>query len=117
MKRIVIIAGIVVVLIVVIGIVSTLTQNARNQLGRQMIQIAGTDGVVELWSDSALVARFLKVDNLVTILDPANGENRPYRFGHGVKDVNQNGTVDTGEKRVYFEIPTNATWIFYQNPE
>ena len=43
---------------------------------------------------------------------------RPYRFGYGTLDVNNNGKVDSGEKKVYFEFSDYSTsYVFYENPD
>ena len=41
---------------------------------------------------------------------------RAYRYGYGVMDENLNGQVDDGEKRVYFEVSDNATYVFFESP-
>ena len=44
-------------------------------------------------------------------------EPRPYRFGYGYLDENQNYKVDPGEKKLYFEISDYSTnYVFYENP-
>lgn len=44
-------------------------------------------------------------------------EARPYRYGYGVLDLNENYAVDPGEKKVYFEISDYSTsYVFYENP-
>src|SRR5258706_566380 len=65
--------------------------------------------------------RVLKVaDNkLTTSLGTAHGSDlpRPYRYGYGYLDENQNYVVDPGEKKLYFEISDFATnYVFYENP-
>jgi hypothetical protein len=40
---------------------------------------------------------------------------RPYRYGYGIDDVNLDGNVDPGEKKVYFEFSDYSTsYIFYE---
>ncbi|MFT7513201.1 MAG: hypothetical protein ACI9QL_002410, partial [Candidatus Omnitrophota bacterium] len=47
-----------------------------------------------------------------------DGKPRPYRFGYGVMDTNQNLKVDDDEKKVYFEFSDYSTsYIFYENAE
>ena len=42
---------------------------------------------------------------------------RPYRFGYGYLDKNQNYQVDSGEKKVYFEFSDYSTnYLFYESP-
>ena len=92
------------------------TQERQNQIKREIQNWTGTDGVMEVYAGSQLVRRFLKVDKLSTALGTDDGSPREYRFGYGVLDENLNGTVDTGEKRVYFEVGGFSTYVFFENP-
>ena len=43
---------------------------------------------------------------------------RPYRYGYGVLDRNQNYRRDAGERKVYFEFSDYSTaYVFYENPQ
>jgi len=64
-----------------------------------------------------LVRRFLKIDKLITALGTTDHAPRQYRFGYGVLDANLNMTIDADEKRVYFEVSENATYVFFENPK
>ena len=52
-----------------------------------------------------------------TAMGTSDGSARSYRYGYGVIDLNLNGKVDPGERRVYFEISDYSTsYIFYEAP-
>ncbi len=64
-----------------------------------------------------LVKRFIKIDKLSTAEATQGNNPRTYRYGYGVLDANQNLKVDSGEKKLYFEISDySTTYIFYDNP-
>lgn len=93
------------------------TQEQQNQFRRDIQNWTGTNGVLEIYAGDKVVKRFLKIDKMSTALGTGDGSPRSYRFGYGVLDENLNGTVDPGEKRVYFEISDFATsYIFYESP-
>lgn len=92
------------------------TQERQNQIKRDIQNWTGTNGVLEIYAGPQVVKRFLKVDKLSTALGTDDGSAREYRFGYGVLDENLNNQVDPGEKRVYFEVPNFATYVFYENP-
>jgi len=106
------------VLILMAGLILVgCTQEAQNKLGRTMQNWTGTDGILEIYAGERLVKRFLKIDKLTTATGTDDRTARPYRFGYGVLDENLNGTVDPGEKKVYFEFSDYSTsYIFYENP-
>jgi hypothetical protein len=92
------------------------TQEQQNTIKRDIQNWTGTDGILEVYAGPQLVRRFMKVDKLSTALGTTDGAPRPYRFGYGVFDANLNMTVDPGEKRVYFEVSENSTYVFFDNP-
>jgi len=92
------------------------TQERQNQIKRDIQNWTGTNGVLEIYAGTQVVKRFLKVDKLSTALGTDDGSTREYRFGYGVMDENLNDKVDPEEKRVYFEVPNFATYVFYENP-
>ena len=92
------------------------TQERQNQLKRDIQNWTGTDGVLEVYAGDKLVKRFLKIDKLSTALGTDDKLARAYRFGYGVLDENLNGTVDSGEKRVYFEVSDFSNYVFFENP-
>jgi len=93
------------------------TQESQNKIGRSIQNWTGTDGVIEIYAGNELVRRFMKIDKLSTAAGTDSGVDRPYRFGYGVFDANLNGTVDSGEKKVYFEFSDYSTsYIFYESP-
>jgi hypothetical protein len=94
------------------------TQESQNKLGRAVQNWTGTDGILEVYAGDKLVKRFLKIDKLSTATATGGKSERPYRFGYGILDSNNNGVVDPGEKKVYFEFSDYSTsYIFYENPQ
>jgi hypothetical protein len=52
-----------------------------------------------------------------TAMGTSDGQPRPYRYGYGYLDENLNMQVDTGEKKVYFEMSDySSNYIFFENP-
>ena len=93
------------------------TQESQNKIGRSIQNWTGTDGIIEIYAGEKLVKRFMKIDKLSTAAGTETGAARPYRFGYGVMDANLNGTVDKGEKKVYFEFSDYSTsYVFFENP-
>ncbi|MEA2072906.1 MAG: hypothetical protein U9O86_04915 [Campylobacterota bacterium] len=96
---------------------SACTQETQNKLGRSIQNWTGTDGVLDIYMGEKLVKRFIKIDKLSTAEATQGGNSRTYRYGYGFLDENQNFKVDSGEKKLYFEISDYATsYIFYDNP-
>ena len=108
-------------IIAVIALVSLnvgCTQEIQNKFGRAVQNWTGTDGILDVYAGEKLVKRFIKVDKLSTATGTSDSVTRPYRFGYGVLDENQNQKVDEGEKRVYFEFSDYSTsYIFYEKPQ
>tara|TARA_A100001037_G_C14548956_1_gene370765 strand:- start:60 stop:404 length:345 start_codon:yes stop_codon:yes gene_type:complete len=103
---------------VLLVIAAGCTQESQNRLGRAIQNWTGTDGVLEIYAGDKLVRRFVKIDKLSTASATDGGTPRPYRFGYGVIDKNLNGTVDPGEKKVYFEFSDYSTsYVFFDNPD
>lgn len=93
------------------------TQETQNEIGRAVQNWTGTNGVLEIYSGSQLVKRFIEIDKVSTATGTKDGLPRPYRFGYGVLDENLNGQRDQGEKKVYFEISDYSTpYVFYESP-
>lgn len=94
------------------------TFETRNKISRTIQNWTGTNGVVDVFSDGKVMYRFIEVEKLTTADATGEpGEARPYRFGYGVIDLNQNYRVDPGEKKIYFEVSNFGTsYIFYENP-
>ena len=93
------------------------TQETQNKIGRTIQNWTGADGVLEVYGGEKLVRRFIKIDKLSTASATQGAGARPYRFGYGVLDLNQNGVKDNDEKKVYFEISDYSTnYIFYGDP-
>lgn len=93
------------------------TQETQNQIGRNIQNWTGTNGVLDVYAGEQLVKRFINVDKLSTAYGTKDTMPRPYRFGYGILDMNQNYIADSGEKKVYFEISDYSTnYVFYENP-
>ena len=91
------------------------TQETQNSLSRSLQNWTGTNGVLDVYAGDKLVHKFIKIDKVSTAYGSKNGEMRPYRYGYGVDDINMNGIVDSGEKKVYFEFSNYSTsYIFYE---
>ncbi|MGQ0503390.1 MAG: hypothetical protein ACT4P0_12430 [Panacagrimonas sp.] len=98
-------------------LLSACTQETQNQLGRSLQNWTGTNGVLEIYSGSQLVRRFIHIDKLSTATGTEDAIARPYRFGYGVLDENLNNIKDDGEKKVYFEISDYGTnYVFFESP-
>ena len=98
-------------------LVAGCTQETQNKIGRAVQNWTGTDGVLEVYAGDKLVRRFIKIDKLTTATATDGKGERPYRFGYGIMDVNLNGAVDPGERKVYFEFSDYSTsYIFYEKP-
>lgn len=106
-----------VTLLALTTLLAACTQESQNKIGRSIQNWTGTDGIIEIYAGDKLVKRFMKIDKLTTAAGTSSGSERPYRFGYGVLDANLNGTVDSGEKKVYFEFSDYSTsYVFYENP-
>ena len=93
------------------------TQEAQNKISRAVQNYTGTHGVLDVYAGDKLVKRFIKIDKLSTAVSTSGNTPRPYRFGYGVLDENQNLREDPGEEKVYFEFSDYSTsYIFYENP-
>lgn len=99
------------------ALLSACTQETQNQIQRGIQNWTGTNGVLEIYAGDKLVRRFLKIDKMSTAMGTDDRVPRPYRYGYGVLDENLNGTVDPGEKRVYFEISDyGSNYVFFESP-
>jgi hypothetical protein len=93
------------------------TQETQNKIGRGIQNWTGTDGVLDVYAGEQLVKRFIRIDKLSTAYGTSDDKPRPYRFGYGILDANQNYAIDPGEKKVYFEFSDYSTsYIFYEHP-
>lgn len=93
------------------------SQEWQNKFGRTMQNYTGADGVLDVYAGDKLVRRFIKIDKLSTADATGGGPDRPYRFGYGTLDLNQDFKKDANEKKVYFEFSDYSTsYIFYENP-
>ena len=99
------------------GVLAGCTQETQNSIGRAIQNWTGTNGVLDVYAGDKLVKRFIEIDKLSTASATSGGGSRPYRFGYGVLDMNQNYQKDPGEKKVYFEVSDYSTnYVFYENP-
>jgi hypothetical protein len=92
------------------------TQEQQNQLGRNIQNWTGTNGVMEIYAGDKLVRRFVRVDKLSTGLGTDDGQARDYRYGYGVLDENLTFIPDPGEKKVYFEVGGRGNYVFFESP-
>ncbi len=94
------------------------TQETQNKFGRGLQNWTGTNGVLDIYMGEKLVKRFIKIDKLTTATSTEGSVSRNYRYAYGYIDKNFNFKVDSGEKKVYFEVSNYSTpYIFYANPE
>jgi hypothetical protein len=108
--------GVVIATTLVMGLFSC-TQEQQNKISRSVQNWTGTNGVLDIYAGDKLVKRFIKIDKISTAYGTDDKMPRPYRYGYGVLDENQNYQADDGEKKVYFEISDYAThYVFYENP-
>ena len=104
--------------IIIILVLTACTQESQNKLSRAIQNWTGTNGVLEIYAGEKLVKRFMQIDKLTTASGTTSGGSRPYRFGYGIMDANLNGTVEKGEKKVYFEFSDYSTsYVFFENPD
>ena len=94
------------------------TFETRNQISRSIQNWTGTNGVVDVLSAGKVMYRFVNVEKLTTASSSDGSQQvRPYRFGYGHLDLNQNYHADPGEKKVYFEVSEYSTqYLYYENP-
>ncbi len=93
------------------------TQDTQNKIGRSIQNWTGTNGILEIYSGGKLMKRFMKIDKISTATETGGSAARAYRYGYGKLDVNMNGQIDPGEKRVYFEFSDYSTeYLFYSDP-
>ena len=98
-------------------LLTSCTQEQQNKISRDIQNWTGTNGVLEIYAGDKVVRRFLKIDKLSTALGTDDNKPRPYRFGYGILDENQNMLADPGEKKVYFEISDyGSNYIFFESP-
>ena len=97
-------------------VIAGCTQESQNEWSRSLQNWTGTNGVLDIYAGDKLVMRFLKIDKLTTAHGTSDKVSRPYRFGYGYVDENLNFKVDSGEKKVYFEVSDYGTnYVFYEN--
>ena len=102
-------------MLVVLVTLSACTQERQNEISRGIQNWTGTNGVLDIYAGEKLVQRFIKIDKLSTALGTNDEKPRPYWYGYGYVDVNQNFIVDKNEKKVYFEISDYSTnYVFYE---
>ena len=94
------------------------TQEVQNKVSRAVQNYTGTNGVLDVYAGETLVKRFIHIDKISTAVSTSGSDSRPYRYGYGVLDKNQNLIKDGDEKKVYFEFSDYSTsYIFYENPD
>ena len=94
------------------------TQEQQNKISRSIQNWTGTHGVLDVLSEGKVMYRFIDIDKLTTATSTGAGSvSRPYRFGYGVFDENQNYAQDANERKIYFEVSDYGTnYVFYENP-
>ena len=93
------------------------TQESQNRLGRAVQNWTGSNGVLDIYAGDKVAMRFIHIDKVSTARGTGSGEARPYRFGYGILDQNQNYKEDPGERELYFEISDYSTpYVFYESP-
>ena len=93
------------------------TQETQNKLSRTLQNFTGSDGVLDVYSGGKLMKRFIKIDKTSTAYGTDQNTPRPYRYGYGYLDLNENYKVDDNERKMYFEFSDYSTeYIFYENP-
>ena len=104
--------------VALIPLLSTCTQEQQNRISRSIQNWTGANGVLDVIGGDKILYRFIGIDKLSTAKSTSGQSiSRPYRYGYGVYDVNQNYLQDEGEKKLYFEISDYATnYLFYENP-
>lgn len=92
------------------------TQEQQNVLSRGIQNWTGTNGVLDIYAGDKVAMRFIKIDKMSTALGTQDNQARAYRYGYGYVDENLNFKVDSGEKKVYFEVSDFSTqYVFYEN--
>ena len=92
------------------------TKETQNEFSRSLQNWTGTDGVLDIYAGDKLVMRFIRIDKISTAYGTQDKSPRPYRYGYGYVDENFNFKVDSGEKKVYFEVSDYSTnYVFYEN--
>ncbi len=99
----------------VLFLMSGCTQETQNKFSHSMQNWTGTNGVVDVYAGEKLIKRFIKVDKLSTGKGTDDGEVRAYRYGYGIDDKNFNFIADKDERKIYFEVSTFSTYVFYEN--
>ena len=104
--------------VVALALLASCTQEVQNKVSRSIQNWTGTDGVLDVISDGKVMYRFIKIDKISTAQATGDRETtRPYRYGYGILDVNQNFTQDQNERKIYFEFSDFSTsYVFYENP-
>ncbi len=96
------------------------SQERINKISRVISTTLGVNGVVEIYSGGKLIKRFFQVEKLSTAYGTLDKKPRPYRYGFGYIDLNQNGKLETSEKekgKSYFEIPEYSTYLYYEKKD
>lgn len=101
----------------VMTLLSACTQEQQNRLSRSIQNWTGTNGVLDILNGGKVAYRFIDIDKISTAEATSGSQSRPYRYGYGVFDLDQDYQVDENERKLYFEISDYSTvYIFYENP-
>lgn len=106
------------ILLVLFSCIAGCTQEQQNRISRSIQNWTGANGVLDILNGGKVAYRFIKIDKISTAKSTSGGSiSRPYRYGYGVMDLNQNYVVDENERKLYFEISDYSTvYVFYENP-
>ena len=105
-------------LLPIIFLTASCSQESQNRFGRGLQNWTGTNGVLEVYSGGKLMRRIINIDKLTTAVATKGSTARPYRYGYGVIDINENFKQDKGENKIYFEISDYSTnYLFFENPD
>lgn len=98
-------------------LITACTQEQQNRISRSIQNWTGTNGVLDILNGGKVAYRFIKIDKISTAEATSGSISRPYRFGYGIFDLNQNYLEDENERKLYFEISDYSTvYVFYENP-
>jgi len=106
--------------IVTIVMVMVFSEESQNKISRAIGNSIGYKyGQVDIYiGQKEPVKTFLSVEKLSTAISTQGKDSRPYRFGFGYIDMNNNGILDENEKnrgKKYFELPNYSQYIYFDN--
>lgn len=117
MKKGLMIAGGIILLIAILLGARYFSEESQNKFNRSLQTTMGIkDGKVEVYSGQAVpVRRFFNVEKLSTATSTDGDTPRTYRYGFGYIDRNTNNKLDPDEKKrgkKYFELAEYSQYIY-----